>query len=125
MDVNTRGTGRRHQPAPGAPLVEVLFGGEDGGPDLGLLHVEVPVGAGMPEHTHGGSDIVLLPLDGAVDITKGDEVAHVAVGDAICIRKHEAVSLSNPGDRPARLIVAAAPPAFVAGVRSWPDAPDA
>lgn len=124
MEVRSRGHGSRHQPAPGAPLVEVLFGGEPDGPDLGVVYVEVPVGAIMPEHTHAGSDVVLLPVDGAVEIAKGAESVTVAVGDAICIRKDEAVSLRNPGDRTAQLIVAAAPPAFVAGIRSWPAAPD-
>ena len=108
MEVRSRGEGPRRQPGPNAPTVEVLFGGEPGGPDLGVVRVEVPVGVGMAEHTHGGSDIVLLPVAGAVDIAKGDEVVHVCVGDAILIRKDEAVSLSNRGDGPADLIVAEA-----------------
>lgn len=125
MEVRTRGDGPRHQPAPGAPLVEVLFGGEPGGPDLGVIHIEVPVGASMPAHTHGGSDIVLLPLEGAVEITKDGDTVRVGVADAILIHKDEAVALRNAGDQPAQLIVAAAPPAFVAGVRSWPEVPTA
>lgn len=126
MKVHTRGDGpKRRPPAPNSPTVEVLFGGEPGGPDVGAVRVEVPVGAGMPAHTHGGSDIVLVPIEGAVEISKGDELVKVAVGDAILILKDEAVSLRNPGDQPAHVIVAAGPATFIAGVRAWPDAADA
>jgi len=106
-------------------VVTVLFGGDEGGPDVGVVTVEVPVGAAMPEHDHGGSDIVLVGLAGGVEITGGGTTVAVGTGDAVLIRKDERVALSNPGSQPARVLVAAAPVDFVAGVRRWPDAPAA
>lgn len=122
MELRSRGEGVvRRPPVPDGPTVEVLFGGDEGGPDVGLVRVEVPPGAGMPEHDHGGSDVVLVPLEGAVEISQGGEVIAVGVGDAALVRKDERVALRNPGDQVAHLVVAAAPVAFVAGIRGWPD----
>lgn len=48
-------TRRRHEAASrvsNAPTVEVLFGGDDDGPFVGVVRVVVPAGAGMPEHDH-------------------------------------------------------------------------
>lgn len=111
---------RRRPPTPNAPTVEVLFGGDDGGPDVGVVRVSVPAGAVMPEHDHGGSDVVLVPVVGSVEISDADGTIAVGVGDAALLRKDETVSLRNPGDGAAEVIVAAGPPAFVASIRAWP-----
>lgn len=121
MERRQRGEGLVRLPAgPDGPVAEVVIGGEADGPDVGIIRLEVPAGAGAPAHTHGGSDIVLLPVEGSVRITSGDESVTIGVGDALLIEKHEEVSLVNPGDRSAHVIVAAGPANFVAHVRRAP-----
>lgn len=75
----------------------------------------------MPEHDHGGSDVVLVPVSGSVEITMGGDMIAVGVGDAALIRKEERVALRNPANQPAQLLVAAGPASFVAAIRAWPD----
>lgn len=111
----------RKPPAPDSPTVTVYFGGDDDSRDVGVVRVDVPAGAGMPPHKHHGSDVVLSPITGFVRIAKGDEAIDVHVGDAALVTKDEAVSLTNPGTEPARLLVAAGPADFVGNVRAWPD----
>ncbi|WP_406152128.1 cupin domain-containing protein [Streptomyces sp. NBC_01012] len=83
--------------------------------------MELPVGGSMPEHDHGLSQIVLIPVAGTIELhhngqtrtlQAGASAAHIAVGDR--------VSLSNPGDAPASLMVVASPPQFVDRLASWP-----
>ncbi|MEM9566563.1 MAG: cupin domain-containing protein [Actinomycetota bacterium] len=122
MELQRRGDGTtKRPPAPNAPTVTVLFGGEEGGPDVGVVRVAIPAGAGMPEHDHGGSDVVLVPQVGSVEISHGDETIVVGVGDAALIRKDERVSLRNPGEGEVEVLVAAGPPAFLTSIRAWPE----
>lgn len=121
MELRRHDEGVRRAPRPGGPIVSVLFGGDPDGPDVGVVRVEVPPGAGMPEHLHGGSDVVLLPVAGTVVISKGSESITVNTGDAVLVRKDEAVSLANHGSETAQVLVAAGPPNFVAGIRDWPE----
>jgi quercetin dioxygenase-like cupin family protein len=112
----------KRPPAPYAPTVKVFFGGDDDGPDVGVVRVTVPVGAAMPEHDHGGSDVVLTPVTGSVEITGNGESIVVGVGDSALVGRDEKVALRNAGDVVAELIVAAGPTNFVAAIRAWPDA---
>lgn len=120
MDLVKHNEGAAHQPAPNAPTATVLFGGVDGGPDVGLVRVHVPAGAGMPAHRHSGSDVILTSITGMVRISKGEESVEVHPGDSVLITKDEAVALTNPGDSPAEVLVAAGPADFVGSIRSWP-----
>lgn len=121
MQLTKRGQGTLHSPpAPNAPVVEALFGGIEGGPDLGVAKVKVPAASGMPPHRHGGSDVVIIPLDGPVEITDGTETHRLEIGDAILITKDEEVGLANPGDTPVEVLVTAGPANFVTNIRSWP-----
>ncbi|MEO6955671.1 MAG: cupin domain-containing protein [Antricoccus sp.] len=104
---------------PDSPAVTVLFG-EDDSADIGMATVHIPAGAGMPPHRHNGSDVILTPISGAVQVTKGDEVIDVRPGDALLILKDETVALANPHEDPAELIVAAGPASFLATIRKWP-----
>ncbi len=125
MELRRKGEGAtRKPPAPNTPTVTVLFGGEEGGPDVGVVRVAIPAGAGMPEHDHGGSDVVLLPQVGGVEISDGSGTITVGVGDAALIRKDERVSLRNPGGEVAEVLVAAGPPAFLTSIRAWPEPTD-
>lgn len=121
MELCRQGEGLQRSPRQGGPVVTVLFGGDPGGPDVGVVRVDVPPGGGMPEHTHGGSDVVLVPVEGTVVISQGSESITVETGSAALVRKDEAVSLANPGEETAQVIVAAGPADFVAGIRDWPE----
>lgn len=114
----------RKPPIPDSPVITVFFGGEQNGPDVGLVRVQIPVGAGMPAHRHDGSDVILAPVAGWVRISKEEETIEVRPGDAALVGKNEKVSLTNPGTETAHVIVAAGPADFIAGIRQWPQ-PDA
>ena len=111
----------RQPPVPNAPTVTVLLGGVEDGPDVGLVKVAVPPGYGMAAHTHGGSDVILTPIAGMVRIVKDSESVDVHVGESVLVGKDEKVALSNPGDTPAEVLVAAGPANFVSGIRGWPE----
>ena len=116
-----RGAGSlRRPPVPNGPTVEILFGGEPEGPDVGVVRVTVPPGGGMPEHDHGGSDVILLPQVGSVEVTEGGTTLPVGPGDALFIDKSDRVSLRNPGTTDAEVLVAVAPSMFVSAIRAWP-----
>lgn len=57
-----------------------------------------------------------------MELLKVEEVAEVGPGDAVLVRKEEAVGLANPGDETAELVVAAGPANFVAAARAMPAA---
>lgn len=113
---------RHKSPAPNGPTVSVYFGGPEDPQDVGLIRLAVPPGAGMSEHRHNGSDIILAPLTGHVVIHKGEESMELHPGDAGFVAKDEAVSLSNPGDQVAEVLVAAGPASFIANVLKFPEA---
>ncbi|MDN5816475.1 MAG: cupin domain-containing protein [Micrococcaceae bacterium] len=121
MDLIKANEGTARQPAPGAPTATPIFGGVEGGPDVGLVRVKVPAGAGMPAHRHSGSDIILTTITGMVRISIGDESVEVHPGDSVLITKDEAVSLANPGTSAAEVLVAAGPAHFIETVRAWPE----
>ncbi|WP_028803952.1 cupin domain-containing protein [Streptomyces sp. 142MFCol3.1] len=111
---------RRRPPMSDGPTAALLTSAETSD-QVAVLHVELPAGAVMPEHDHGASQIVLIPLTGSVELhhdgqartlTAGTAAAHIATG--------ERVSLANPGAEPASLIVVASPPEFAGRLASWP-----
>jgi quercetin dioxygenase-like cupin family protein len=113
---------RRRAPVPGGPTAAVLTTAETSD-QVAVLHVELAPGTTMPEHEHGASRVVLIPLAGAVEVhhdgrartlTAGTAVAHIGVG--------ERVSLANPGAEPASLMVVVSPPEFADRLASWPQA---
>ncbi len=110
----------RRAPAPGGPTVRPLLGPDSGVP-VAVLHVTVPAGGGMPEHDHGPSHAVLIPVHGYIRLRHGGEDHDLGPGTATHIGVGERVSLANPGAGPVELIVVAAPPDFAA-LTSWPTA---
>lgn len=104
------------------PTVQILFGGEPDGLSLAMITVDLPAGTAMPEHRHSGSDIIVMPIVGTVNIAHGNEVLVVDTGDAVLVTEQEAVSVSNPSDHLARLVIAAGPADFVVGISGWSDA---
>ncbi|MCY1159594.1 MAG: cupin protein [Citricoccus sp.] len=122
MELRTAENSPRHRlPGANTPTVTVVFGGEAGGPDVGLVRVRVPAGGGMPAHRHGNSDVVVTPVSGQVTISDGESSVDVGVGSSALVLKDEEVSLTNSGKEAAELLVSAGPADFVAGVRRWPE----
>jgi quercetin dioxygenase-like cupin family protein len=111
----------RRPPIEGAPIVEVLVGG-DGEWPVAVLHVTVPAGGGMPEHDHGSSETLVTPVAGAVRLTGGGGAVDLRPGAVGTIPKGERVRLDNASDEEeAVVLVVLSPPDFAAQVRAWPE----
>jgi quercetin dioxygenase-like cupin family protein len=110
---------RHRAPLPGGPTVAPLTTATTSD-QVAVIHVEIPAGGGMPEHDHGASQIVLIPLVGSVQVRHGQDVHTLAPGSAAHIDTGERVSLANPGSEPVSLMVVASPPEFAAGLAAWP-----
>lgn len=119
VDVAT--TQARRAPLPGGPTVRTLLS-RDSGPPVGILHVTLPAGGRLPEHDHGPSHVVLIPLQGRVRLRHAGNDHDLGPGTATHIDVGERVSLANPGADPAELLVVAAPPDFAEAVAAWPPA---
>jgi quercetin dioxygenase-like cupin family protein len=119
---STIGTGlHRRPPVPDGPLVEILLGADDDAP-VGVIHVTVPPGGGMPEHDHGPSTVVLIPLAGAarlIDTAHGERVRTLLPGTITTIPVGRRVRLHNPGNEQAELFVVASPPDFAQQIAGW------
>lgn len=122
MEVVRKGEGLvRKPPAPNSPTINVIFGGEEGGPDVGLAYVAVPPGAAFPPHQHSGSDVIISPVLGSLVIRGSDDQSvEVDAGDHVLILKDEKVGLSNPTDEDAAFIVSAGPANFIGSIRKFP-----
>ena len=112
----------RRAPIPDGPTVRTLHGSPDGVAPVAVLHVTLPAGGGMPEHDHGPSHIVLIPLQGQIQLRQNGQGHDLAPGTATHIDLGERVSLSNPSTEPAELLVVAAPPDFADALTAWPPA---
>ena len=112
---------RRRAPVPGGPTAAMLTPAGSSG-QLAAICVEIPAGGGMPEHDHGPSEILLIPLSGPAELRHGGQVSVLPPGTAAHIARGERVSLANPGLQPVTLMVVASPPDFARRVASWPAA---
>jgi quercetin dioxygenase-like cupin family protein len=113
-------TAPRHRaPVPGGPTAAMLTT-PDTSSQVAVVHVEIPAAGGMPEHDHGASEIVLIPMSGSVDLWHDGKSRALSVGMTVHIATGERVSLANPGTEPARLMVVVSPPQFAARVAAWP-----
>ncbi|WP_327667726.1 cupin domain-containing protein [Streptomyces sp. NBC_00485] len=110
---------RRRAPVAGGPTAAPLMTATTSG-QLAVIHLEIPPGGGMPEHDHGASQIVLIPVSGSVRVHQGRDVHTLVPGSAAHIDTGERVSLANPGTEPASLMVVASPPAFASRLEEWP-----
>jgi len=119
------GHGRRRQaPVPGGPAIEIVVGADHDQP-VGVLEVAVPVGGAMPEHDHGDSAVLLVPLVGRLRLVEAGEGGHVAElepGVLATIPVGQRVRLENAGDEEARTLAVLTPPDFVRGIEGWPPA---
>lgn len=122
MHVAEVGTSPRHRaPFPGGPEVEMLLG-PGASEQVAVIHATLPAGSSMPEHDHGASQVVVIPLAGSVELRRGEERRELRLGSAGHVATGERVSLANPGTEPASLIIVVSPPDFAAGFAAWPTA---
>ncbi|WP_069817063.1 cupin domain-containing protein [Streptomyces sp. TP-A0874] len=110
---------RRRAPIANGPAVSVLTP-DEASDQVAVMRMELPGGARLPEHDHGASEIVLVPLSGAIELRHEGEEHPLSPGSTAHIGKGERVSLANPGTEAATLMVVAAPPEFVRGLDAWP-----
>ncbi|MFS8199414.1 cupin domain-containing protein [Streptomyces sp. CWNU-52B] len=118
---DTGSTPRRRAPVAGGPTAAPLLTAATSD-RVAVVHLEIPPGGGLPEHDHGASQIVLIPVSGSVQVRHGGDVHTLAPGSAAHIDTGERVSLANPGTAPASLMVVASPPEFAARLEAWPTA---
>ncbi len=112
---------RQRAPMPGGPIATPLIPAGTSS-QVAVIHIEIPAGGGMPEHDHGDSEIVLIPLSGSFDIHHDGKIQSVSVGNTVHIGTGERVRLANPGTESATVMVLASPPQFAERVASWPAA---
>lgn len=115
------GQGPRHQAAPGGPLANVVIGPGQG-TGVGVVDVTVPAGAAMAEHAHGDSETLLIPQAGRLRLVDAESgaVTELEPGVLATIPIGRRVTLENPGDAEARMLVVLSPPDFAASVATWP-----
>ncbi len=112
---------RVRAPFPGGPGAEVLVGTEDDWP-MGVAHVVIPAGGGMPEHDHGSSAAMVLPLDRPlvmIDVNEQREI-EVGPGEVVTIPIGDLVEVQNRGEEDATIAVIFNPPDFTRQLDSWP-----
>ncbi len=115
-------TAPRHRaPIPDGPTAATLILPGNSG-QVAAVHVEIPAGGGMPEHDHGASEIVLVPLSGTAELKYDGQTRTLAAGAIAHIGRGERVSLANPGPEPASFMVVASPPDFAGRLARWPAA---
>jgi quercetin dioxygenase-like cupin family protein len=87
---------------------------------VAVVQMEIPAGGGLPEHSHGPSEIVLIPLSGTLRLEHEGQARTLESGAAAHIATGERVSLNNPGTEPATLMLVASPPEFAIHLTEWP-----
>jgi quercetin dioxygenase-like cupin family protein len=110
---------RRQAPVPGGPVAALLTptGLSE---QVAVIHLEIPAGGGIPEHDHGPSQVVLVPLAGAIEVHQGGQTWTLSTGTTAHIGTGERVRLANPNAEPARVVVVASPAQFAEHVATWP-----
>lgn len=91
--------------------IDVLTGADSA--QLAAIRVTVAAGARVGEHDHGTSDALLLPLAGRLTLRNRDDELQLAPGMIGSVAAGERVSVENPGEAPASMVVCFAPPTFV------------
>lgn len=125
----TVGTGAlRRPPVPDGPLIEVLLGADDDAAAVGVVNVTVNPGSGMPEHDHGASTVVLIPVAGTaelIDVADADRTLQLLPGTITTIPVGRRVRLHNPSSVDAQILVVVSPPDFAQQIARWPTVAEA
>jgi 3-phenylpropionate/trans-cinnamate dioxygenase ferredoxin subunit len=90
---------------PAGPTVEALIDQTPDGGRLAVTEIVIPTGAGMREHDHGGSEALLVPLDGVLTVTSGTQRRDISSGIVVLLERGERVQLSNLTSEPFTMIV--------------------
>ncbi|HEU5332762.1 MAG TPA: cupin domain-containing protein [Actinocrinis sp.] len=101
---------RSNSPRPGGPIVSRLLT-PDAATGLTVVHAELPPGAALPEHGHGGSSVTLIPLAGAVEVTSAGATRTLVPGCVAHIPAGDHVALANLGERTATFMITLSPSA--------------
>lgn len=121
MRVLTTGSGPVHQaPFPNGPTAQVLVDEQSASGQLAAAYVTIPAGGNMPEHAHGESTALVVPLTGELLIRSGQHEEIVAPGVVVLLDQGERVSLSNETSQPISMLGVFAPAGFIGAVASWP-----
>lgn len=121
MYVSRVGTHPRRAPGASGPSAEPLLTSSVS-EAIGVVHLEIPAGVAMPEHDHGASQIVLIPLSGSLELRQGERRERLLIGTLAHVGVGERVGLANLEGVPATVLVVASPPQFVDRIASaWPE----
>lgn len=121
MQLFTAGAGRFHQaPFPDGPNVEVLLDDDADGRRLSAAHVMIAPGAAMPDHDHGESEALIVPLAGELVISDDKQKLEIRAGVVVHLDRGERVRVDNHSEHPASLIAVFAPAAFIGAFADWP-----
>ncbi len=121
MRVLPTGSGPVHQaPFPNGPTAQVLVDEQSASGQLAAAYVTIPAGGKMPEHAHGESTALVVPLTGELLIRSGQHEEKVAPGVVVLLDQGEQVSLSNETSQPVSMLGVFAPANFIGAVASWP-----
>jgi transcriptional regulator with XRE-family HTH domain len=101
---------RREQPVwrdPGSGYLRRIVSPPDSGSPAEIVEVEFPAGAAVSfDDSHfRGVDQHVWVLDGAMEVTVGEETYRVDKGDCLHMHLDRAIRFSNPFGRPARYAV--------------------
>jgi quercetin dioxygenase-like cupin family protein len=110
----------RSAPLPNGPKVEILLDERQDEDRFAAASVELAPGAGMPEHTHGNSGVVLFVREGQVELSSGSEKQTLDAGAIARISPDERIGVRNPGTDITRLLVVFSPPSFIGTFDGWP-----
>ncbi len=121
MQIVAIGSGPLHQaPFSTGPAAEILV---DERPETGQLaaaHVVLPAGGAMPEHEHGESEALVVPLAGELVISSGNQHEKITPGVVGRLARGERVRLENQSSDPVSLLAVFAPGHFLPALASWP-----
>jgi 3-phenylpropionate/trans-cinnamate dioxygenase ferredoxin subunit len=90
---------------PAGPTVEALIDQTPDGGRLAVTEIVIPPGLGMREHDHGGSEALLVPLEGVLVVTSGTQRRDISSGMVVLLERGERVQLSNLTGEPFTMIV--------------------
>ena len=76
----------------------------------------------MPEHEHGESEALVVPLAGELLVSSGDQQEEAAPGVVVLLVRGERVRLDNQTGDPTSLLAVFAPGSFVRALATWPTA---
>lgn len=117
----------RQAPFRGGPVVRVVVG-PAAGEQVGVLEVTLPAGGAMPEHDHGDSAVLLIPLAGHFRLVEaGQDGAAVELrpGSLATIPAGRRVGLENAGETEACTLAVLTPPDYAGRLEAWPSLPAA